>query len=112
MRIALKSRTGRALLAGGTVLIAGCSITSCALTSRPQPLKQFFLPPTRAAESFAEPVLDPPSPPSEFYGNEVPAIKAGVPALARPTDTEFLIKKANDRFAEGKKALEAGRASD
>ncbi len=108
MRIDLKSRTGRALLAGGTVLIA----SSCALTNRPQPLKQFFLPPTRAAESLTEPMLEPPSPPSEFYGNEVPAIKAGVPSLARPTDAEFLIKKADDRFAEGKKSLESGRASD
>jgi membrane-bound lytic murein transglycosylase D len=59
-----------------------------------------------------EPVLDPPSPPSGFYGNEVPAIDAPVAPLPRPTDVEFLIKKADDRFAEGKKALEAGRAAD
>lgn len=112
MRIDLKSRTGRALLAGGTILIAGCSETNCALTNRPQPMKQFFLPPSRPAESLAEPVLDPPSPPSAFYGNEVPSISAPVPPLTRPTDAEFLIKKADDRFAEGKKALEAGRAAD
>ena len=57
-------------------------------------------------------MLDPPSPPSAFYGNEVPAISASVPPLTRPTDAEFLIKKADDRFANGKKALEAGRAAD
>lgn len=112
MRIDLKSRTGRALLAGGTILIAGCSETSCALTNRPQPMRQFFLPPSRPVESLAEPVLDPPSPPSAFYGNEVPTISAPVAPLSRPTDAEFLIKKADDRFAEGKKALEAGRAAD
>jgi membrane-bound lytic murein transglycosylase D len=107
MRIVFKSRTGRALVAGGAVLLS-----SCALTNRPQPLKQFFLPPTRAMAAPTEPVLDPPSPPSGFYGNEVPAISAPVAPLSRPTDAEFLIKKADDRFAEGKKALEAGRAAD
>jgi membrane-bound lytic murein transglycosylase D len=60
----------------------------------------------------SEPVLDPPSPPSAFYGNEVPATPAPLAPLPRPTDAEFLIKRANDSFAEGKKALEAGRASD
>jgi membrane-bound lytic murein transglycosylase D len=60
----------------------------------------------------AEPVLDPPSPPSVYYGNEVPAMPAPIATLARPTDAEFLIKKADDRFADGKKALEAGRAGD
>jgi len=102
----LKSRTGGALVAAGAVLVS-----SCALTSRP-PVKQFFLPLTRAMEAPAEPVLDPPSPPSAFYGNELPAMAAPVAPLARPTDAEFLIKKADDRFAEGKRALEAGRTGD
>lgn len=112
MRIDFKSRTGRALFAGGTVLIAGCTLTSCALTNRPQAVRQFFLPPTRAMAAPAEPVLDPPSPPSGFYGNEVPAINAPLAPLARPTDAEFLIKKADDRFAEGKKEIEAGLAAN
>ena len=43
MRIDLKSRTGRALVAGGAVLMSSCSFTT-----RPQPMKQFFLPPSRA----------------------------------------------------------------
>ncbi len=112
MRIDLKSRTGRALFAGGTILIAGCTLAGCALTNRPQPVRQFFLPPARSSGPLSEPVLDPPSPPSVFYGNEVPVVPAGVPSLARPTDAEFLIKKANDRFTEGKKALDTGRAAD
>jgi membrane-bound lytic murein transglycosylase D len=87
-------------------------MSGCALTSRPQPLKQFFLPPSREMAAPAEPVLDPPAPPSVFYGNETPAMPAPVAPLARPTDAEFLIKKADDRFADGKRALEAGRASD
>jgi membrane-bound lytic murein transglycosylase D len=93
-------------------MIAGCVLTSCALTNRPQPMKQFFLPPARAMAAPAEPVLDPPAPPSAFYGNEVPIMPAPVAPLARPTDAEFLIKKADDRFADGKRALEAGRAAD
>jgi membrane-bound lytic murein transglycosylase D len=107
MRIDLKSRTGRALVAGGAVLLS-----SCALTTRPQPMKQFFLPPSRAMAAPAEPVLDPPSPPSAYYGNEVPMVTLAFSPLPRPTDAEFLIKKADDSFAEGKKALEAGKASD
>jgi membrane-bound lytic murein transglycosylase D len=107
MRIVLKSRTGRALVAGGTVLLS-----SCALTTPPQPAKQFFLPPSRAIAAPAEPVLEPPAPPSVFYGNELPAMAAPVAPLPRPTDAEFLIKNADERFAEGKKALDAGRMAD
>jgi membrane-bound lytic murein transglycosylase D len=87
-------------------------MSSCALTNRPQPLKHFFLPPSRAMEAPSEPMLEPPAPPSAFYGNEVPAIAAPLAPLPRPTDAEFLIKKADDSFAEGKKALEAGKAAD
>jgi membrane-bound lytic murein transglycosylase D len=75
-------------------------------------MKQFFLPPSRAMAAPAEPVLDPPSPPSAYYGNEVPAMRVEFTPLPRPTDAEFLIKKADDSFAEGKKALEAGNAGD
>src|ERR1700733_5506950 len=107
MRIDLKSRTGRALLAGGAVLMS-----SCALTNRPQPLKCFFLPPPGAMAAPSEPMLEPPAPPSAFYGNELPAIAAPLAPLPRPTDAEFLIKKADDSFAEGKKAVEAGNAAD
>src|SRR5580693_5832521 len=107
MRIDLKSRTGRALVAGGAVLMSSCSFTT-----RPQPMKQFFLPPSRAISEPAEPVLDPPAPPSAFYGNEVPAMPAPLAPLPRPTDAEFLIKKADDSFLDGKKALEAGNAAD
>jgi len=107
MWIDLKSRTGRALLAGGTVFLS-----SCAFTTPPQPMKQFFLPPSRPMAAPVEPVLDPPSPPSAYYGNEVPMVTLALTPLPRPTDAEFLIRKADDSFAEGKKALEAGNAGD
>jgi membrane-bound lytic murein transglycosylase D len=75
-------------------------------------MRQFFLPPSRAMAAPAEPMLEPPAPPSAFYGNEVPAIAAPLAPLPRPTDAEFLIKKADDSFDEGKKAVEAGHAAD
>jgi membrane-bound lytic murein transglycosylase D len=75
-------------------------------------MKQFFLPPSRAISAPAEPVLDPPSPPSAYYGNEVPMMTVAFAPIPRPTDAEFLIKKADDNFAEGKRALEAGRTGD
>lgn len=52
---------------------------------RPQPAREFFLPPSRALAAPSEPVLEPPAPPSAYYGNEVPAIKADVaPLPGRP----------------------------
>jgi membrane-bound lytic murein transglycosylase D len=112
MRLTFKSRTGRALFAGGTVLITGCALSSCALMNPPQAQKQFFLPPSRALAAPAEPMLDPPALPNVFYANEMPAMGPPLPPLPRPTDAEFLLKKADDRFIEGKKALEAGRQAD
>src|ERR1700721_1164437 len=101
MRIDIKSRACRALFAGGAVLMS-----SCALKNRPHPMKHSFFPPSRAMAAPAEPVLDPPAPPSAFYGNEVPAIAAPLAALPRPTDAEFLTKKADDNFIAGRKAGE------
>ncbi|HVO96563.1 MAG TPA: transglycosylase SLT domain-containing protein [Bryobacteraceae bacterium] len=108
MRIVIKSRAGRAL----TVLIASWSLQSCTLTNPPRAAKQFFLPPARSLAPPAEPVLDPPALPNIFYANEMPAMVSPLPPLPRPTDAEFLIKKADDSFLEGKKALEAGRDND
>lgn len=94
------------------MLIASWSLQSCALTNPPRAARQFFLPPARSVSPPAEPVLDPPPLPNVFYANEMPAMASPLPPLPRPTDAEFLIKKADDSFLEGKKALEAGRAED
>ena len=112
MQSFLKSSTGRALVAGGTVCLASWSLSSCALTNPIQPARQFFLPPSRSLASPEEPVLDPPALPNVFYANEMPAMGSPLPPMPRPTDAEFLIKKADDRFLEGRKAFEAGRAGD
>jgi membrane-bound lytic murein transglycosylase D len=98
-------------VAGGFVFAAGLT-QSCAFQPAPQTARQFFLPPARAMAAPAEPLLDPPALPNIFYGNELPEMASPLPPLPRPTDAEFLIRKADDSFLEGKKAIEAGRPDD
>ena len=105
-----KSRAGKTLAVGG-VFLAG-SLASCSFATRPQPMRQFFLPPARAMAAQPEPILDPPSPLTALFANEAPMVNDSHTPLARPTDAEFIIKKADDRFVEGKKALEAGKPDD
>ncbi len=48
---------------------------------------------------------------ASLYANELPLALA-LPDLPRPSDTDFLLKKANDSFAAGKVAYQAGNAAD
>ena len=100
----VRSRVG---LAAGLTLLSGCATTN----PRPQQFRTFFLPPT------PEPVTLPPiveAPPllANFFAAEVPNLSATMPPIPRPSDTEFLIRRADDRFAAGKKALQEGRPED
>src|SRR5262249_16887360 len=99
----------RAWFAAGFVFLTSCATT----TPRPQQFRSFFLPPAPPpqaglAPEFAE------TPP--FLANslrmEVANLTTNVPSIARPSDTEFLIRRADDRFAAGKKALQEGRLED
>jgi membrane-bound lytic murein transglycosylase D len=47
-----------------------------------------------------------------WYASEVPNSSASLPSVARPSDTDFLIKKADDRFTAGKRAFQEGRTED
>jgi membrane-bound lytic murein transglycosylase D len=47
-----------------------------------------------------------------FYANEVPNLTTTLPTLPRPTDADFLMKRADDRFASGKRAFQEGRIED
>jgi len=91
-------------------------LTSCAATQPQTRYRQFFLPPQTAqsAGNAAEPVqqafADPPR--IDLYANDKPTLKAGPALIPRPTDTEFLIQRANDRFAAGKRALQQGRPDE
>jgi membrane-bound lytic murein transglycosylase D len=98
------------LTVAGALLLSGC-----AATSRPQQFRTFLLPPTTPAVRAEEPVPEPPRLGSDsaasLYANELPLVLA-LPDLPRPSDTDFLLKKANDSFAAGKLAYQAGNAAD
>jgi len=52
---------------------------------------------------------DPPDVVAALYPNEVPSLATPLAVLPRPSDADFLIKRADDRFAAGKKAVEESR---
>ena len=95
--------------------LASLLLTSCAATtqaSQPQRYRQFFLPPqqAQAAEPVQQAFADPPR--LSLYANEYPALPAKTTAIPRPSDAEFLIQRANDRFAAGKRALQQARPEE
>ena len=91
-------------------------LTSCATTTpSPRQFRTFFVPPARPAPAGTPAAIDVPNiapAPSLAYANEVPNLTTVLPSLPRPTDAEFLIKRADDRFAAGKRALQEGRRDD
>jgi membrane-bound lytic murein transglycosylase D len=99
------------LVAAGALLLAGC-----ATTVRPQQFRTFLLPPATAAAAVDEPVPEPPRLSNEtsasLYVNEVPFLTGAVPDVPRPSDADFLLKKADDSFLAGKLAFQAGKADD
>ena len=97
------------------ILTVAALLTSCATTTPSQKFRTFFVPPAHPGPP-STPAIDPPNiAPAvglAFYANEVPDLTALLPALPRPTDTEFLIKRADDRFAAGKRAFQEARIDD
>ncbi|HWZ31629.1 MAG TPA: lytic transglycosylase domain-containing protein [Bryobacteraceae bacterium] len=90
-------------------------LASCATTSRPQQFRTFFLPPQNhlAASTAADPVPDPPQLHSDLYANEVPAITTSIPdVLPRPSDTDFILKRAEDRLTAGRLAYQSGQIAE
>jgi membrane-bound lytic murein transglycosylase D len=95
-----------------------CIVTSaCALTGRSQQFRNSFLPPpAHPAQDEAVPLIEQPNLSTDLYSNETPFLAESssltfVPP-PRPTDTDFLIKQADDRFAAGKQAIAEGRMED
>jgi membrane-bound lytic murein transglycosylase D len=89
----------------------GIGLTGCAATqnSQAQRYKQFFLPPQQAqTDPVQQAFADPPR--LRLYANDSPSLPtANVSQIPRPTDADFLIQRANDRFAAGKRALQQGQ---
>jgi membrane-bound lytic murein transglycosylase D len=115
MGVPHSSRAAIAILSAA-LPAAAFLLSSCAATNQPQHYQRFFLPPQRAQApgSVPEPVqqafADPPR--LDLYANEYPVLPVGPAPIPRPSDTEFLIQRANDRFAAGKRALQQGRKDD
>src|SRR5262245_13821275 len=91
----------RVVVATGLLYLAGCETTS-----RPQAFKAFFLPPQpRPSGNSVDQVPEPPKLHQDLYANEAPAIRTALPdALPRPSDSDFLLKRADDRVAAGRLA--------
>src|SRR5262252_1688506 len=97
----------RVVPAAGFILLS-----ACATTAPPQRFHTFFLPPAPAPAAAAEALPVAPVLLTDLYANEVPSLGASLPVIARPTDTEFLIKRADDRYAAGKRAVQEGRIAE
>jgi membrane-bound lytic murein transglycosylase D len=99
----------RCILTGAATV----ALSSCAATSSPKQFRTFLMPPARPGGLLNDPVLiDPPNVSLALYGNEAPNLTSSLPSLARPSDVDFLLKKADDRFSAGKRAFQEGRTDD
>ena len=103
----LRISNRQAVAAAGTVFLA-----SCVTTARPQQFRTFFLPPSPPAMASEEALIEPPRVGPELYAYAAPAVTTSLPNIPRPSDTDFLLKKAEDRFAAGKRAFQEGRLQD
>ena len=107
----------RVLLCAILVIGSVAIWSGCVASSQPRQFRTFFLPPAPhpVLEGEEAPLVDPPRfdlRTNDRYANEIPILTGALPRLPRPTDAEFLIKQADDRFAAGKRALQEGRARD
>src|SRR5579872_6979672 len=101
-------------IAAGCILTAAAiALCSCAATAPPKQFRTFFVPPARPDASPADPApIEPPNVTLAWYANETPNLSPALQVIARPSDVDFLIKKADDRFAAGKRAFQEGRFED
>jgi len=104
----------RAGIAAGCILTgAVIALSSCAETAPPKQFRTFLVPPARPGKPPADPgIISPPNVTLALYANEAPNLPSSLPSLARPSDVDFLIKKADDRFVSGKRAFQEGRTAD
>ena len=96
----------RACLLGAAVVLTSCATT----TPSPRQFQNFYVPPRPVATELQ--AIDPPDVASgglvsALYANELPGI-SNLPSIPRPSDAEFLIKRADDYFAAGKRSFQSG----
>lgn len=104
----------KARIAAGCILTgAAIALCSCATTAPPKQFKTFFVPPARPGSPLTGPTfIDPPTVALDLYANESPNLALALPVFSRPSEVDFLIKKADDRFAAGKRAFQEKRTED
>ena len=103
---------GKTVWVGLLGVAATVVLTSCASTTPTlQTFRRSFVPPSPAGAPQPKPIEQPPVLVA-FYASEVPNLTSTFPAIPRPTDADFVIKKADDRFAAGKRAMQEGRIED
>jgi len=98
------TRTGLRLI----LLAVVAAMTGC-ITTQPRSFQTFLLP------ASPHPVQDQvlPEPPAvDFYANETPNLAPSLPAIPRPSDSDFLLKAAQDHFDAGRRAVEESRLND
>lgn len=102
------------VLAGAALATACIVASSCAVNSsaRQQPYRTFFLPPSPAPVPVYQPIADPPVLSAGVYANEAPNFAASLAPIPRSSDTDFILRRAEEHFAAGKKAVEDGRYED
>ena len=102
------------VLAGVAIVGACLFASSCAVSSaaRQQPFRTFFLPPSPAPVPVYQPIADPPVLSAGVYANEAPNFAASLAPIPRSSDTDFILRRADERFAAGKKAVQDGRYDD
>lgn len=95
-------------------VFASVLATSCALTKpNPQQFRTYFVPPAPANPlPTIQPVADAPVLSAVAYANEVPSFGSSLTVIPRSTDTDFILHRAEDHFAAGKKAIQDGRYED
>jgi membrane-bound lytic murein transglycosylase D len=111
----LKDRRLSLAASAAALTAVAMALSSCAATtpaSQTQRYKQFFLPPQQAQppEPVQQAFADPPR--LSLYANDYPALPAKPSPIPRPTDADFLIQRANERFAAGKRALQQGHSEE
>jgi membrane-bound lytic murein transglycosylase D len=104
----------KARIAAGCILAGAVfALSGCATTAPPKQFRTFFVPPAPPGVSYASPAfIEAPNLALDLYGNETPNLASSLPSLSRPSDVDFLIKRADDRLAAGKRAIQEGRTED
>jgi membrane-bound lytic murein transglycosylase D len=106
--IRFKHSCARAFPVGAVALV----LSGCGASVAPQRFRTYFVPPpVRPLPSAERPVVEAPAA-GNTYGSELPFLTAAsvststLPAVPRPTDTDFLIRKADNHFNAGKKLFQ------